>query len=157
MYIIFCKGGGGVFFFLEGGGGGGGGGGAIWYLASVTSHFVSGKFAVTAFDDSELVDGLPRYGTNSNYDKVSLYVRRNHEIHPLNQSCQLWLQNYEKLTTTIWKKYITTIIERKKELTILLPLPLPPQKKNNTNKNKDNKVKKSNDLMGFIYSHTYPI
>ena len=121
MYIIFCKGGGGE--------GGGGRGGAIWYLASVTSHFVSGKFAVTAFDDSELVDGLPRYGTNSNYDKVSLYVRRNHEIHPLNQSCQLWLQNYEKLTTTIWKKYITTIIERKKELTILLPLPLPPSPK----------------------------
>lgn len=46
---------------------------------------------------------------------------------------------------------------KKKRIDNFIAPTSPPPKKNNTNKNKDNKVKKSNDLMGFIYSHTYQI
>ena len=56
-------------------------------------------------------------------------------------------------------KKIHNYNHRKKKRTdnFIAPTSTPPPKKNNTNKNKDNKVKKSNDLMGFIYSHTYQI
>lgn len=147
MYIIFCK-----------GGGGEGGGGEQFDILLVLHHILCLA--------SLLLQHLMILNWWMDYLDMELIVTMIKLAFMSGETMKSTLLishvNCGFRTTRNWqlpyvKKYITTIIERKKELTILLPLPLPPPKKNNTNKNKDNKVKKSNDLMGFIYSHTYQI
>lgn len=51
--------------------------GKILCFIDVPSHFVSHKFIVAVYDDFYLADGLPRSGTNNNYDiSITLFQEK---------------------------------------------------------------------------------